>query len=217
MSNTVPTHTYLTLSQVTPSLVHSSVSWQKCIHAARSCVLRTKHSSSLMLLFLDEAKTKRHGVKERCQQRFVNYYTGQTTEGSKDLSAVCVCSICLCVTHVTQGQDVLCWVVADGGGALYIYFILLWLFFLASRLGGKTWLSRLRNGVLASWCFRCCFDWRSAHRNTLAHNEASEVVFMFASGTLLVERHCLLIDCFDMWGPLQQTSCCAFWNANWGI
>lgn len=46
-----------------------------------------------MLLFLDEAKTKRHVFKERCQQRFVNYYTGQITERSKDPSALCALSV----------------------------------------------------------------------------------------------------------------------------
>lgn len=93
-------------------------------------MLRTKHSSSLMLLFLDEAETKRHVFKERCQQRFVNCYTGQITEG-------CVCSQYAHVSPMSpKGKT--SWLTVE---ALYIFIYFSRIIFLASHLGGKSWLS----------------------------------------------------------------------------
>lgn len=129
---------------VPPYLVPSSMSRQKCIHAARACVNATKQSSSLMLLFLDEAKTKRHVFKERCQRGFVN---SSRRDYRRLKEPVCRAPVSICLrlpgSH-PRAQSF------KGRFYLFLYFILLWLLFLAPYLRGKSWLSCLRNGALTA-------------------------------------------------------------------
>lgn len=155
--------------------------------------------------------------KKTCSKRDVSKglwtITQDKLQRAQRTCLLCVCSQCAYVSPMSPKSKKFCvewWLWVE---ALYIFYFIM-IIFLASDLGGKSWLGWIRNRVLTFWCLRCCCDWRAAHGNPLAHNEATKVVFMFASGTcaLLAECQCLVIDCFDMWGPLQQTSCCAFFE-----
>lgn len=84
--------------------VHPSMSWQKYIHAARACVHGTKRSSSLMLLFLDEAKTKRRVFQRETSEEVCELLHRTDYRGLKGLVWLCVFLICLSVMHITQGQ-----------------------------------------------------------------------------------------------------------------
>lgn len=112
-------------------------------------------------------------------------------------------------------------------GALFLYFILLWLLFLALHLGGKSLLGWLRNEVLTVWCFRCGFDWQGAYKRLAFSSRRGRWSYLLLicmwdyvparkrwycphgsqvadTCVLLMECQCLVIDCFDMCGPLQQ-------------
>lgn len=105
-------------SPLSPSAVRSSMSWQKCIHAAR---LRVPNNS-LILLFLGEAKAKKTRLKTHVSEGLWSLMQGRLQKGFKKASGVPVVTVSESRTrHLRAKSFIVERLGVEGGGGRFIY------------------------------------------------------------------------------------------------
>lgn len=103
---------------LSPSAVRSSMSWQKCIHAAR---LRVPNNS-LILLFLGEAKAKKTRLKTHVSEGLWSLMQGRLQKGFKKASGVPVVTVSESRTrHLRAKSFIVERLGVEGGGGRFIY------------------------------------------------------------------------------------------------